>query len=70
MLPSDRSSYSLIISNLTELGFNVLNLDWRGHGESIHKEEKCLQGGFPTTAACPLYYNGPETPPSFLTRQK
>ncbi len=53
MLPADRSSFNQIIGDLTELGFNILNLDWRGHGESIYKVEKCLKGGHPTTAACP-----------------
>ncbi len=53
MLPSDRSSYNQIIPSLIELGFNILNLDWRGHGESVYKEDKCPQGGFPTTLACP-----------------
>lgn len=53
MLPADRSSYNQLIPSLTELGLNVLNLDWRGHGESIYKKEKCLRGGGPTTAACP-----------------
>lgn len=53
MLPADRSSYNSIIPSLTEMGFNVLNLDWRGHGESIYKNEPdCPKGGHPTTAAC------------------
>ncbi len=52
MLRSDRNAYNQIIGGLTELGFNILNVDWRGHGESVFKVQKCPKGGHPTTAAC------------------
>jgi pimeloyl-ACP methyl ester carboxylesterase len=38
----DRTTWALLVPDLTAAGFNVLNLDLRGHGESTRKGDRVL----------------------------